>query len=177
MDDKPDASRADQALDAVDAVVHDMRATRPDLDPVGLPITGRILRLAQFVADRREEALAEFGLTVADFDVLASLRRRAGSDPVKVRDLVSSMMLSSGGMTKRLDRLEAVGLLARGPDPADRRGVLIRLTPSGIDAIDRALEVVSRIESELVTTALDAPETRRQVEAGLRRLLLAHESG
>ncbi len=168
----------DEALtDAVDAILSDMGQMSPGLEPLGLPVTGRVLRLAQFLVSRREEVLAEFGLTVADFDVLASSRRRAGDAAIKVGDLQRSMMLSSGGMTKRLDRLETGGLIGRGPDPTDRRGVLIRLTAHGADVIDRALRAVTAFESRLVTSAIESPEARRQVEDGLRRLLVAQEAG
>ena len=161
--------------DAVDEIVNDMRQIHPDLEVIGLPITGRVLRLAQFLTSRREEVLAEFGLTVADFDVLASLRRRAGAGAVNIRDLLGWVMLSSGGMTKRLDRLEGAGLLERRPDPADRRGVLIQLSPRGLQLIDRALPAITTSESEFVSRAVAPPELRRHLENGLRRMLVSQE--
>ena len=162
--------------DAVDRVVEDVRNGYPGLEVSGLPITGRVLRLAQFLASRREAVLSEHGLTVADFDVLASLRRRAGDSAIKVRDLQSWMMLSSGGMTKRLDRLESMGLLERHADPGDRRGILIQLTTRGRGVIDRALPAVTESETQLVASSIGSAETRRRVEDGLRQLLLAQET-
>ena len=166
---------ANISTDAVDQVVNDLRRWRPDLEVVGLPITGRVLRLAQFLTSGREQRLAEFGLTVADFDVLATLRRRAGADPVNVRDLQHAMMLSSSGITKRLDRLESAGLIERHPDPGDRRGVLIKLSSDGLDLIERAVVAITVFESEVVGDAIDS-EQRLQLESGLRRLLLAQEA-
>ena len=154
----------------------DMSRHFPELEPVGLPITGRVLRLAQHLAERREEVLSEFDLTVADFDVLATLRRRAGRDPIKIRDLQRSMMLSSGGMTKRLDRLESLGFLERRPDPTDRRGVLIQLSRRGLRVIDRAIPAITQSESTLVTESIASSESRRHLEAGLRQLLVAQET-
>ena len=142
---------------------------------VGLPITGRVLRLAQYITVGREQRLAEFGLTVADFDVLATLRRRAGTDPVNVRELQHAMMLSSSGITKRLDRLEGAGLIERHPDPGDRRGVLIKLSSNGLDLIERAVVAITTFESKVVGDAIDSEE-RLQLESGLRRLLLAQEA-
>ena len=161
--------------DAIDQVVNDLRRWRPDLEVVGLPITGRVLRLAQYITIGREQRLAEFGLTVADFDVLATLRRRAGVDPVNVRELQHAMMLSSGGVTKRLDRLETAHLIERHPDPSDRRGVLIRLSNTGLDLIDRAVVAVTDFESNAVGNAIASDKERLQLESGLRRLLTAHE--
>jgi len=166
---------ANISTDAVDQVVNDLRRWRPDLEVVGLPITGRVLRLAQFLTSGREQRLTEFGLTVADFDVLATLRRRAGADPVNVRDLQHAMMLSSSGITKRLDRLEGAGLIERHPDPGDRRGVLIKLSSNGLDLIERAVVAITTFESKVVGDAIDSEE-RLQLESGLRRLLLAQEA-
>ncbi len=168
---------ANTPTDAVDQIVNDLRRWRPDLEVVGLPITGRVLRLAQYLTVGRELRLAEFGLTVADFDVLATLRRRADSGSVNVGDLQRAMMLSSSGVTKRLDRLETARLIERLPDPNDRRGVLIRLTQTGIDLIDRAVVAITIFESDAVGSAIGSDEERLQLETGLRRMLLEHERG
>jgi DNA-binding MarR family transcriptional regulator len=171
------AGKTDDAeRDAIDTVVDDLRAWRPDLDVIGLPITGRVLRLAQFLTSGREQVLAGFGLTVADFDVLATLRRRAGADAVNVRELQHSMMLSSSGITKRLDRLETLGMLERHPDPGDRRGVLIKLSAVGLDLIERAVPAVTVFESNVVGGAIGSAVERAQLESALRRLLVAQES-
>lgn len=162
-------------FDAVDEIVNDVRQQYPDLDVMGLPITGRVLRLAQHLQTRRDDQLARFGLTVADFDVLASLRRRAGAGAVNVRDLQRTMMLSSSGITKRLDRLEHAALVARGPDPGDRRGVLIRLTDEGRKLIDEAIPAITRFETDLVRGAVASERDRSRLERSLRQLLVAHE--
>ena len=166
---------ANPLSDAIDDVVNDLRAWQPDLEVIGLPITGRVLRLAQYITSARDQRLAEFGLTVADFDVLATLRRRAGSDSVNVRDLQQAMMLSSGGVTKRLDRLEATHLIERHPDPSDRRGVLIKLSQAGLDLIDRAVVAVTDLESGVVSDAIGSERERVQLENSLRRILITHE--
>ena len=159
----------------MDRIVDDVRRVRPDLEPDGLPIAARVLRLAELLRLARERELAAHGLSVGDFDVLASLRRRSASGPVKVGELQRWTMLSSGGMTKRLDRLERSGHVARLDDPADRRGVLVELTPQGLSTADDALTAVTRLEAAAVTAALPSTASRRHVEDGLRRLLLAHE--
>ena len=159
----------------MDKVVEDVADMYPGTDAGGLPIVGRVLRLALLLQARREEQLASYGLTAADFDVLATLRRTGGNAPVNVRDLQRAMMLSSSGITKRLDRLEKSGMVSRHPDPADRRGVLIELTDAGRELIDKAIPAVTRFETELVRQALGSERDRLRVEAGLRQLLLAQE--
>lgn len=160
--------------DVLDGVVRDVRDLYPELDVIGLPIVGRVLRLARFLEGRRETQLGEYGLTVPDFDVLATMRRQAGDEAINIRELQRSMMLSSGGTTKRLDRLEAAGHIERLPDPNDRRGVLIRLTPKGRALIDDILPAITRAENAVVSSAIDADEGA-VVADGLRRLLIAQE--
>ena len=167
---------ATDATDAIDEILEDLRVHFPDLEPVGLPVVGRVLRLARQLEQRREVQLHGFGITAADFDVLATLRRKAYRSAINVRELQRSLMLSSGGMTKRLDRLEEKGLLQRDNDPNDRRGVLIALTAAGTDLIDRALRAVTDAESELVDDLLGEGNLRDQVARGLRQLLVAQES-
>ena len=166
----------DTATDGIDDIVDDLRRHYPDLEPVGLPIAGRILRLARYLEGRREVQLDAYGLTPADFDVIATLRRKATSAAINVRELQHSLMLSSGGMTKRLDRLESAGLLQRERDPNDRRGVLIALTRAGTELIDEVLPAVTEAESELIAGAIGAARLRGQVADGLRQLLVAQEA-
>lgn len=160
----------------MDLIVDDVRAWLPDIEVAGLPITGRILRLARHLEAGRERELQRFGLTLGDFDMLATLRRRAVGDPIKIKDLQQSLMLSSGGTTKRLDRLESAGLIGRHPDPDDRRGTLIALTERGLELIDEAVPVITRYESALVTGAIASSRDRAAVERGLRQLLVAEEA-
>ncbi len=162
--------------DAVDEIVEEVREWLPDVDVAGLAVTGRILRLARHLETGRERALAPFGLTIGDFDMLATMRRRATGEPIKIRDLQRSLMLSSGGTTKRLDRLEHAGLIQRHPDPNDRRGTLITLSAKGLDLISQAVPVVLRHESALVSEAIGPQRNRSAVEDGLRRMLIAQEA-
>ena len=169
------ATNTPAKTDVLDGIVQDMHDLYPRLEVTGLPIVGRVLRLARYLESRREVQLGEYGLTVPDFDVLATMRRQAGNQAINIRKLQRSMMLSSGGTTKRLDRLENAGHIERLPDPNDRRGVLIRLTPDGLSLIDDILPAVTRAENELVTTVIDSDDERTGVADVLRRLLLTQE--
>ncbi|MGB9359391.1 MAG: MarR family transcriptional regulator [Acidimicrobiia bacterium] len=161
--------------DVLDGIIDDVFALYPGLEVSGLPITGRVMRLARYLEALREQWLGEFGLTVPDFDVLATMRRTAGNAAINVRELQRSMMLSSGGATKRVDRLERAGLVERLSDPNDRRGVLIRLTPAGLELIDQAMPAITAYENEVVGNAITSARRRDQVADGLRRLLLDRE--
>lgn len=149
----------------------------PDLETTGLAVTGRILRLAALLEDARDHRLADHDLSLGDFDVLATLRRRAGDDGVNPRDLQRAVMISSGGMTKRLDRLQDARLTRRHPDPDDRRAVRITLTDRGRDLIDQALPAVMNAETDLVVRAIADPDDRDRLASYLSELLAALESG
>jgi DNA-binding MarR family transcriptional regulator len=124
--------------DLIDRMNDRWRAARPDLDPAPLEVVGRVIVLAAHLERSVNAALADFGLTLGQFDILATLRRAGPKAGLTPTWLMRSVMLSSGGMTNRLDRLEQAGLIERGDDPADRRGVVVRLTSKGAKVIDAA---------------------------------------
>ena len=131
MNDPPDPP------DVIDAMIAAWRDCLPGLDPAGLEVVGRVIVLAGRLEKRVEAALKVHDLTLGQFDILATLRR----DPANALSpgrLLESVMLSSGGMTGRLDKLAERGLVTRAADPADRRGVVVALTASGRDLIDAA---------------------------------------
>src|SRR3954468_21216142 len=104
-----------------------------------MAVIGRIERLAELLDDAFAPTLARFGITRADFDVLATLRRSGKPYRLPPTALSRAMMISSGGTTKRIDRLETRGLLTRSDDPNDRRGVVVALTPRGVNLVDDAV--------------------------------------
>lgn len=124
--------------DLVDELLEKWREARPDLDPSPLGVVGRVIVLAKHLERSVEAALAKHHLTLGQFDILATLRRAGRKGELTPTQLLQSVMLSSGGMTSRLDKLEAAGLIDRGPDPSDRRGVLVALTQKGRKVIDAA---------------------------------------
>ena len=120
--------------DAVDRITDQWRHERPDLDPAPMGVIGRISRIGALVQRELDQVFAEHDLTGADFDVLATLRRAGAPYRLTPGELSRSTMVTTGGMTKRLDRLEATGMIRREPDPHDRRGKLIALTAKGRDS-------------------------------------------
>ena len=124
----------------VEELVEQWGQERPDLDRTSMAVVARIERLAELLDDVFAPTLARFGITRADFDVLATLRRSGTPYRLTPTALSRAMMISSGGTTKRLDRLQARGLLARSNDPNDRRGVVVALTQKGMNLVDDAVE-------------------------------------
>src|ERR1700759_3864208 len=102
---------------------------------------GRLFRTVQ-LADRRLSAgLADTKLQPGLFDLLSALRRAGEPYELNPGELMEATMLSSGGMSKRHNRLEQAGPIMGLPDPNDRRGTLVRLTTLGRRRIDAALPV------------------------------------
>ena len=105
--------------------------------------------------------------------MLATLRRSGEPYELSPGALAASMMLSTGGTTARLDRLEKAGLAERRPSPSDRRGVLVRLTPKGIDVVDRAVAAGLARQQSLLSHL--SPADQRRLADLLRAALEPHE--
>lgn len=101
--------------DPVDAIVEQWATVRPDLDTAAMEVFGRIFRLSRAMGDRMEKAYAPHGISRGEFDVLATLRRSGEPYALSPRQLSATLMLTTGGMTGRLDKLERAGLLRRSP--------------------------------------------------------------
>jgi len=158
-------------MDEIDRIVAEWNRERPEVDVSPTEVLQRITRLALLQSASFERLFAGHGLTWGEFLVLAALRR--GGPPYRMNPtaLFSSLILSSGAMTNRLDRLEAMGLIRRLPDPNDRRGRLVELTAKGRRSVDKAL-VDHLANEERLLAALSPPERRRLAEL-LRKLLLS----
>lgn len=159
-----------RAEDEVDRIVADWARERPDLDVGPLEVLSRVTRLSRHLDLARRSAFAAHDLELWEFDVLAALRRAGSPYELSPGRLVDRNLVTSGTMTNRVDRLATRHLVQRRPDPADRRGVLVRLTSAGRRAVDAALEDLLAREHQLLQ-ALDDPE--RAELAGLLRVLLA----
>ena len=163
------ADRADRTPDHVDAIVAQWRRERPDLNVAPLGYLGRLFRVAQLADAALGTMLAEHGLQPGWFDLLAALRRSGPPFELTPTQLMSATIVTSGGLTKRLDRMAEAGLVARRADPDDRRGTRVRLTRRGRTTIDRAVQDHVRNEERLLRTLTAAD--RRTMDALLRRLM------
>ena len=161
----------DAQLDEVDRILQDWRHQRPDLDPSPMGVFGRIARLAARNRQSLTQMLSGYDLTPASFDVLANLRRSEPPHRKTPTELASSSMMSTGGMTFRVDKLESAGLVKRFPRGDDRRTIQVELTKKGRVLIDRVIEAHLERERAMLET-FDADE----IDA-LARLLARLERG
>ncbi|MCP9848746.1 MarR family winged helix-turn-helix transcriptional regulator [Cyanobium sp. Morenito 9A2] len=164
------------ASDRIDQSLSQWQQASPALDVSALAVVGRILRLARRLERQREALLAPHGLSLWSFDVLAALRRQPPPHQLTPTELYGALMLSSGAMTNRIDRLEGDGLVERHRETTDRRSVLVRLTARGAQLVETVLPVIVGSERERLEQCTTSEE--RELLAGLlRRQLLALDAG
>jgi DNA-binding MarR family transcriptional regulator len=156
--------------DPVDDAIAQWERERPDLQGLdAMALFGRLGRLTAHASAAIDEGLAPFGLKVGEFDVLASLRRSGAPFELTPTALGRQILLSSGAMTNRLDRLEAAGLVQRRPDPDDRRGVMVGLTPQGRELVDQA--VTAHLANEVQILEVLSERERAALDRAVRKLL------
>ena len=136
--------------DAVDAIIAMWAREKPDLDATPMGIVGRISRLSRLLDKELKDFFADYGLEFWEFDVLATLRRSGAPYELSPGALLRTSMVTSGAITNRVDRMEAKGLVERLRDPGDRRGVRIRLTPAGLELIDKLVPLHVANEQRLL---------------------------
>ncbi|MEU8358589.1 MarR family transcriptional regulator [Nonomuraea sp. NPDC048882] len=154
--------------DAIDTIIEQWRRERPDLDLSAMDVFGRLAQAMRLMAPQVDRVFTKHGLRQGEFDVLAALRRAGPPYTLIPSELSEVLMMSRAGMTNRIDRLEAAGLVERSLDPADRRSFLVRLTERGLRVIDDTLT-----EHAANLARLAAPLGREEMEtlAGLLRKL------
>jgi len=159
--------------DVIADFIEQWRAERPDLDLDAMATLGRLGRVMGLATRIIEETLALHDLRLADFDVLASLRRLGPPYEATPTRLSRTLMLSPAGMTSRLDRLENAGLLVRRLDPDNRRSLIVALTDDGFEKIDAAVTDHVATEEQILSSLTST--RRRELDEALVALLRAVE--
>lgn len=160
-------------VDIVDRIVQEWTEERPDLDLDPLGVFSRITRISKRLARVRSNAFERSGLNAWEFDVLSVLRR--GGEPYRQspKVLLKETLVSSGTMTNRIDQMVKRGLVNRLPDPQDRRGVLVEITPLGLTLVDAAMTRLTDAEEHLLDGLTKAERERLTVL--LRKLSVSLE--
>ena len=146
----------------------------PDLDTTPMAILGRAYRLSNLVRPSIEANFASFGLDRGEFDVISTLRRSGPPYRLTPTDLYRSLMISSGGLTHRLVRLEKAGLVRREKSAEDGRSLLVVLTEEGVRRTEAAFRADMASESRFLA-ALD-PRKSAALAGLLKELLSELES-
>jgi DNA-binding MarR family transcriptional regulator len=163
---------ADATTDTVEDMVGQWRRERPDLDPSPMLVVGRMFRLVGAWDRELRGPFAEAGLGNGDFDVLAALRRAGEPYALSAGELSRTVLVTTGAITKRVDRLEAAGWVTRSVAEDDSRGRRITLTEAGLRLTDKLMEAHLANQRKL-TQPLSAEE-RTELERLLAKLA-AHQ--
>ena len=156
--------------DSVDRVVSEWAAELPELAVEPIEIITRVGLLRTWFDDELAEVFARFELTMADFTVIAALRRSGEPFEMPQAALMTRLGLTSGTVSVRLQRLQDMGVVTRSPSPDDARGVRVRLTAKGLDLF--AAVAPSHLANEdRLLSALTGQE-RAQLAGLLRKLLV-----
>jgi DNA-binding MarR family transcriptional regulator len=160
--------------DSVDFCITDIGSRYPEIHPEVEGVVDRVAAIGKHVTRAFEDTLAAQGLNHGEYKLLLRLATRAKNRQMSAGDLSRALMLSSGATTNRLDRLENAGLVRRVPDPRDRRGVLVELTPVGEKQIDSAVTQQAAKEIDLLSGL--APGELTTLNQLLRTLLSTIEA-
>jgi DNA-binding MarR family transcriptional regulator len=162
-------------IDRVARIQEQWRVERPDLDVSPQGVIGRLHRLANHLTTELCAVYQQHGLSEGEFDVLATLRRSGAPYELAAGELAEHTMVTTGGLTKRLDRLEAGGLITRRRSDTDGRGRVVRLTTAGRRVIDQAFTDHMRNERRLLDQL--SRDDAEQLESLLARWLARYEFG
>lgn len=149
-------------------VIEDWARERPELDTSPLEVLARLHRSFLRYSTGLTESVERHGLSVAGFDVLTALRRSGEPYRLTAGQLADSGLVSSAGVTLRIDRLEKDGLIVRERDTQDRRVVYSRLTEKGLTTVDTAF--AEHLDNENRMLGGLSPSERRQLARLLRKL-------
>ncbi|MET9273777.1 MarR family transcriptional regulator [Kribbella sp. NPDC003557] len=154
--------------DPVDRLIASWEHELPEVLYPSSELTKRIMLLAGELNSATRRVLRDLELTMAEFDVIVSLRRSGAPYRQKPSDLVRILLLSSGGTSNVTNQLVRRGLVVREPDPDDGRGTQVRLTPEGITLAEQAVKASSAAHAELWADI--PPDALEAATAALRGL-------
>jgi DNA-binding MarR family transcriptional regulator len=163
-----------EPLDRVARIQQAWARERPDLDVRPQGVIGRLHRLAGHLTEQLCVVYRRHGLGEGDFDVLAALRRAGEPFERAPGELAEFTMVTTGAMTKRIDRLERDGLVTRHRSTSDGRGRVVALTNAGREVIDQAFTEHMRNERRLLDHL--TPEEAAQLESLLATWLARFET-
>lgn len=162
-----------ESLDRVARIQREWARERPDVDVRPQGVIGRLHRLGAYLTEELCVVYRKYGLGEGDFDVLAALRRAGAPFERAPGELAEHTMVTTGAMTKRVDRLERAGLVSRRTSESDGRGRVVALTPQGREVIDRAFSEHMANERRLLAALTE--DEAAQLESLLVKWLAATE--
>lgn len=163
-----------EGLDIIDILIAEWEKERPELDAEAMHVVGRILKLSNILEKRTNKALKNNNIYYTDLDVLATIRRSGAPYELSPKQLMESVLITSGAMTALLNRLIKLDLIYRAPNTQDGRVKLAGLTEKGIKIIDEA--IVLRFKDAKSAVEVFNKEEHDNLANLLKKLLVSLES-
>lgn len=138
-------------MDRIDNITQQWQRERPDLDISPMGLIGRLGNITLHLSREMEKVFSQFGLNTSSFDVLATLRRAGDPYTLSPGEMLSTLMVTSGTMTNRIDQLEKAGWVIRNVNPEDGRSFLVSLTAEGLKLINQVIEAHAENQKRLVS--------------------------
>lgn len=160
-------------MDAIDQLIAQWAREKPALDTEPMAIMGRLLRVAKYIETQVAQLHKSYDLTLGEFDVLATLRRSGEPFLLTPSELIDSMLLTSGAMTNRLDKLSSKGLISRLHNQSDRRSLPVQLTEQGVTLIDEVIEKHVQVQHSLFQSM--SHDQKQQLNQHLKYLMFEFE--
>lgn len=161
-------------MDHVDKIQAQWKQELPEVDLAAQSVIARIHRLAQHLTEEITAVYKQYGLTEGEFDILCAIRREGEPFEIRPADIAKTTMVTTGGTSKRLDKLEQAGLVERVPNnTGDGRSKLVRLTPEGKARIEEAF--IAHLENERRLIEDLGVEDRDTMERLLKQWLAGFE--
>lgn len=160
--------------DEVDAIADAWRRERPGTPVGSIGVVTRVWRVARLLREQRRRTLSVTGCDSVTLDLLSTLRRAGPPYVMAAGDVARASLITAGAVSQRVAAAERRGLVRRSRDPDNSRRVLVALTPTGHDVVERTVDDLLRHEEDLLRAL--APEEREVLADLLRRLLADLES-
>lgn len=161
-------------IGSIKHLVRQWETQRPDVDLTAFTIAASLMQIANHLESAfRDLCRDRFGLGVGDMRILFALRRNGQDNPQRPTDLFQTLLITSGAVTKQVDRLVRKKLVTRMPDPEYQRGSLIRLTDKGVAIADAAIEAICNRETKIGDAILNLSRDDRSAGLGFLQVLLA----
>lgn len=147
-----------KTMDLIDEILIDWAKQRPDIDCSGKAVVCRVLRCFSNAINALDKSLKPLGISPNDFSVLVTIRRKGPAAEIAVKQVMEEVLVTSGGMTNLLNKLISSKLITKrkGTETEDARSAFIKLTPKGLDLIDKAMVTQAACERKLTQTLSNA---------------------
>ncbi|GHF39305.1 MarR family winged helix-turn-helix transcriptional regulator [Seohaeicola zhoushanensis] len=162
----------DKEKDLADRGIAWWNAERPEIDTSGKAITGRLMRLGEMAGNRMNAVSSQFGVKYPTYAILATLRASGPPYAMTPKSLQATLLVSSGGLSNQLARIEKQGFIRRVEDPSDGRGVRVELTGAGMALTEEAMP--AQAEAELDFIRMLTKEERETLVQLLRKVLVVN---